>query len=418
MKKLIVIPLLVMVLLLGGCGNEQQVQTYTWPEMDNVYIEADPLPGDEYVWGWCTVDEERSAVEIKLRGNSSKEAEKKAYNIKFEEDTDFLGMDPGRKWALVSNPFDKSLLRPFIGFTYAQELGIMYTPDVRLCKVWLNGEYRGVYTAVEPVEAGAGRVEIDPDNGDFLLERNVGRSEEDKFYIESPAGMRFEFNEPEEPTDEQLEECGRLLAAAEEAIYTSDHKIYETVIDVDSFVNFYIFQEMIKDVDFGEFSTRYYFKDGILYAGPPWDLDLTMGNVSSEKPEYKYSAYNNTDGAGDESGDSANGLWVNGSDYYYWLCKDPWFREMVWQRWKAVRDITENLAGAKGNSVSMLDSIMSNYGSDLESNFTEADWSVSEPYHVSEWQEPAQTYEENVEMLRTWLNKRVKYLDHALKGQH
>ena len=134
-----------------------------------------------------------------------------------------LGMEPGKKWALVSDPFDKTLLRPAVGFSYAQALGIEYTPDFRLCKVWLNDEYMGVYTAMEPVEAGEGRVEIKVAEGDltadagegsgqydFLLERNLGRFEDDKMYIDSSLGMRFEFNEPEEPGAEQVEQCGRF----------------------------------------------------------------------------------------------------------------------------------------------------------------------------------------------------------------
>ena len=56
-------------------------------------------------------------------------------------------------------------------------------------------------------------------------------------------------------------------------------------------INYYIFQEVIKDVDFGNLSTRYYCQDGKLHAGPPWDMDLTWGNISAGI-EPLYTVYN------------------------------------------------------------------------------------------------------------------------------
>ena len=463
MRKALYMLILMLVILLTGCGRSavaegtktavsggdagnMTVQTEL-PDMGAIHLKTEDAPGGEYMAGQICIDWVRDdgdavngsaenvaeltlPVEVKLRGNSTREVDKKAYTIKFEVDESLLGMEPGRKWALVSNPFDKSLIRPAVGLAYAQALGVEYTPDFRLCKVWLNDEYMGIYTAMEPVEAGEGRVE----ECDFLLERNIGRYEDDKTYIDSSLGLRFEFNEPDEPDEMQIEHCYELLAAAEEAICSKNHEQYEQFIDVQSFVDFYIVYELIKDVDFGEYSTRYYFRDGIMYAGSPWDLDLTMGNVSADKEEFKYAAYNNADGAGDESGDSTQGLWASAADYYYWLCRDPWFMELVQQRWRAVRDITENLAVDNELGINLIDRYIMAYEDELNGNFHDGSfvdeaaadgaavntgvvdnsWSVSEPAHMSEWQEPADTYAENVEMLRVWLIKRASYLDSQL----
>lgn len=449
MRKLIYMLILLAMLGLTGCRPDMSTddlnsdainhgsgsgETAMQAEMGEIFLQTDCDPGNEYMTGWCCIDSVMSdsaaesgsevkvtlPIEIKLRGNSTKEVDKKAYTIKFEDDERLLGMEPGKKWALVSNPFDKSLLRPAVGLSFAQMLGIEYTPDFRLCKVWLNEEYMGVYTAMEPVEEGESRVDITAEDGDFLLERNIGRYEEGTIYIDSSLGMRFEFNEPEEPTDEQMEKCRELLAAAEEAICSGDYEQCARLIDVESFVDFYVFHEVIKDIDFGEYSTRYYFEDGILHAGPPWDLDLTMGNVSVEKEEYKYAAYNDVD--------SARGLWAAIGDYYYWLCREPWFMELVQQRWQAVRKSAENLAVDNELGQNLIDRYLMIYEEELAGNFHEgsfvegvsggdsgisadASWSVSEPAHMSEWQAPAGTYIENVEMLRLWLIKRIDYLD-------
>jgi len=419
MKKLIIV-LITTLITLCGCGQQEVAQYEELPPMAEIKITCDEAPGEEYIDAKVMaslVEDDReksilgSQAEIKLRGNSSKEAVKKAYNVKFEEELSFLGMDPGKKWCLISDPFDKSLLRPALGFAYAKAIGLEGTPEACLAKVYLNEEYMGVYTVTEPVECGAGRVEIDPENGDFLLERNYDRVEEDKAYIESYEGFRFEINEPEEPNEEVLRQCGLLLQEAEEAIVSGEHGKYSRKIDVDSFVDFYIFNELIKDIDFGEYSTRYYFKDGIMYAGPPWDLDLTMGNVSVEKDEDKYAIY--FTGSIEEKPDtddfydSAEGKWVEYGDYYYWLCMDPWFMKKVSKRWSEIRDITENIALDNQLGTNLIDRYLSAYGTELEEDF---DMYKGE-LHISEWQTPADTYEENVEMLRQWLVKRIEYLD-------
>ena len=419
MKKLIIV-LITTLITLCGCGQQEVAQYEELPPMAEIKITCDEAPGEEYIDAKVMaslVEDDReksilgSQAEIKLRGNSSKEAVKKAYNVKFEEELSFLGMDPGKKWCLISDPFDKSLLRPALGFAYAKAIGLEGTPEACLAKVYLNEEYMGVYTVTEPVECGAGRVEIDPENGDFLLERNYDRVEEDKAYIESYEGFRFEINEPEEPNEEVLRQCGLLLQEAEEAIVSGEHGKYSKKIDVDSFVDFYIFNELIKDIDFGEYSTRYYFKDGVMYAGPPWDLDLTMGNVSVEKDEDKYAIYftgtiEETPDT-DDFYDSAEGKWAEYGDYYYWLCMDPWFMEKVSKRWSEIRDITENIVLDNQLGTNLIDRYMSAYSSELEEDFD----MYRGQLHVSEWQTPADTYKENVEMLRQWLVKRIEYLD-------
>ena len=421
MKKLSII-LLIIILVLCGCSHGEEEQATTAAEnlmpMGEIKIQCEEEPGEEYqdakvIASWIPGNDEDAGsskimlgddnAEIKLRGNTSKEAVKKAYNIKLEEPVDLLGMKSGKKWALVSNPFEKTMLRPVIGFGLATAMGIEYTSEVRLCEVWINDQWMGVYSVMEPVEAGEGRVEIDPDNGDFLLERNINRTEEDKIYVESYQGFRFEFNEPEEPNEEQIRQCETLLKQAEDAIYTGNHRKYSKYIDVDSFVDFYILHEVVKDIDFGEYSTRYYFKDGVMYAGPPWDLDFTMGNVAVDKDEDKYLVYNVD---GDFYG-SAKELWAYGEDYYYALCQDPWFMDKVASRWSEVRATVENLATDNELGINVIDKYMTEYRETLEKDFE----IYGQQVHMSEWQKPGKTYLDNVEMLRNWIIKRVEYLD-------
>ena len=194
--------------------------------------------------------------------------------------------------------------------------------------------------------------------------------------------------------------------------------MYQEVIDVDSFVNFFIFHELIKDVDFGEFSTRYYIKDGKLYAGPPWDVDLSMGNVSQFYSESKYDRYHNKPavgtlpGYGTQSGDSTEALWVL-NNYYQLLVQDTYFRDRVRARWQEMKSVTDNLVMDNELGTSLMDRYLEVYGEDLRTNYSAdgANWQIAIQEGAYADQSVGLTYEENVEELRTWLEKRIAWLD-------
>lgn len=105
--------------------------------------------------------------------------------------------------------------------------------------------------------------------------------------------------------------------------------------------------------------------------------------------------------------------------------------ELVHQRWQAVRPVVENLAVDNELGENLIDRYLAAYEEELSGNFYGSGegtayesgdsvrggnckdncWTVDEPAHMSEWQEPAATYAGNVEMLRQWLIQRAVYLD-------
>ena len=70
-----------------------------------------------------------TAAEISLRGNSTSGAEKAPYNIRFSERVSLLGMDRGRKWSLLANLYDKTLMRNYIAYYLGIHRGIGETGD-------------------------------------------------------------------------------------------------------------------------------------------------------------------------------------------------------------------------------------------------------------------------------------------------
>ena len=385
------------------------------PAMGQIYINTAAAVTDTYADAtaravWETGEIQEQPITIRIRGYSSQWLNKKAYNIKFTEKVSLFDMDAGKKWCLISNAYDKTLLRNAIALEYAAKLNLSYVSSVRFCQVYLNGAYLGVYLAVEPVDEGKKRVDIDLSAGDFLIERNRKREEKGVTYLATDAGFRFEMNEPETPEPAALTAILEKLNAVEAAVRTLDHTVYETYIDVESFVDFYILHELFKDIDFAQYSTRYYRKDDILYAGPPWDFDLSMGNVSQKSGEWKYWNYNNQDESTDQSGDSTRAYWAQ-KDFYMWLWQDGWFRQQVMDRWAELRGVTENLYAENDQGISRLDAYIAAYQPQMESNYTEAGWPLNKPAGNLDDRYPAKTWLGNVEKLRDWLSRRSAWLD-------
>lgn len=354
-------------------------------------------------------------TQIRIRGQTSADARKKSYNIKFGQDVSIMGLPEGNKWSLLANHYDKSLLRNAVALSYASALGIPYTSEHRMCRLYLNGVYKGIYLLVEPIDIDPNRVEIDKDNGDFIIERDSFRYLKNTVYITTNGGLRFQMDDPDTMGAAERNHYLAVLNNIEAAIRTLDHTVYEKVIDVESFATFYVLHEFLKDIDFGRASTRYYVHDGVLYAGPPWDFDLSMGNVSSTHQEGVYMRYWNRNGYGDGSKNSASGPWVRG-DFFQWLQKDPYFMDLVRQRWQETRSLAENLFQDNEHGQNLIDRYLCAYLGDLEGNFSKngAGWSSSAKYSLIEANGHAKTYLGNVEQLRQWLAMRWAWVDHYL----
>ncbi len=373
-----------------------------------VYIETDrSIIREEYrACSIKVVDIYGNTVEdadskIKIRGNSTSSGEKKPYNFKLSGKTELLGMGKAKKWCLLANCYEKTLIRNEMVFDFARNSTCLaFTPDSRFVDVYLNGVLQGSYILCEAVEAGSSRVDIDIDNGEYLLERDV-REDEGTVYINSPMlGIRFGINEPEEPTSQQVEDLLTFLTKAETALKSGKMSEIKKYFDVESIVDFYIIMEYFKQVDISVGSTRFYIKDGKIYGGPVWDFDLTMGNCLSSY----YIAYNNVGG----SGKSCEGIYCN-VDWFRYFNKVADFKEMRNERYLELQDSIVNLYTRTVNGISYMDEVTASYGASFARNYKEAGWKIDKVYSELE-RIPEKTYEGNLDYLRTWLRERNEWL--------
>ena len=289
---------------------------------------------------------------IKIRGNSTANSTKYPYNIKFSSNTDLFDMGAGKKYSLLANLYDQTLIRNAIAMDFAHAIGLENTSKYVMVELYYNGEYDGVYMLTTPVDVGENRVDIDEDN-DFLLEilSNHGDDNDSKNVRLNHNGLLSDFKglnmlvESQEEMELSAEAYSKLISSFNQisfAIYSGDWNKIQEWVDVESMAKFYLLHDYLKAVDIGYDSTQFYIKDGKLYGGPVWDWDFAIGNKSTGGGQDggSWSAYNNTgtystttqgvtnDGT---TGFWANSLWHSGATgYFIHLYKySPEFIELV-----------------------------------------------------------------------------------------
>lgn len=359
------------------------------------------------------IDTVDTSSNIKIRGNTTAGAPKKPWNIKLDKKKSILGMPKGKKWCILANSFDKSLMRNKLSYEMGLANGLDYNCESRFVEVYVNGTYNGNYLITEPVETGDGRVEIDPynaDNMDILLELGT-RNEAgvDHFYTTTEV---FDVNEPEKgddltdaEVDAKIARVKTYLSEFEGALKGDDYNAILEYIDEDSFVDFYIVNELFKNVDFDFSSTRFHINDDTIFAGPMWDLDLSSGNCKSS---YYTNYY--VDGV------SWKGYYCQGMGWYKELFKKDEFYSKVKARYAELQYVIQNIYKAGSTQENSIDQLINIYGASFERNFMStnllgAGWSLTNDDGYSFAAESGwKTWEEPIEFLRNWLANRNTWL--------
>lgn len=231
----------------------------------------------------------------RLRGNASLNFAKKPYRIKFESKQKPLDAPAkAKKWTLISNYGDKTLMRNLLGFHISQIMGMPYTPYGRSVDVILNGEYKGCYQLCDQVEVNKNRVnidemektDIDGENltGGYLWEIDAYADQEVSWFT-SKRGIPVTIKSPDEEDikPEQTKYLKDFFNEMEETVYASyfENKDYgwRSILDAETFLRHFLIGEMSGNTD-TYWSVYQYKKRGEkkAYTGPIWDLDLAFDN--------------------------------------------------------------------------------------------------------------------------------------------
>ncbi|MEE3491514.1 CotH kinase family protein [Ruminococcus sp.] len=334
---------------------------------------------------------------FKVRGNTTAMTfvEKKAYTFKFEKKKDVLGMGKAKKWALLANTFDPTMLRNYMGFEFAHHLGLPYTSEHRFVEVFLDGSYRGCYELVEPIQEGKERVNIDIESNDgkkdFLIEYEAQRVEEDTTYF-TVDGLRFIASDPDEPDEDQLDYIIDTMTAVTDTMKNGSKEEIEAVIDVPSFAKFYLFNEYFKTMDFDMSSVFFFYQDGKLYAGPAWDYDMSTGNTNADLVSARARNTAKTDG-----------ILQDTKNLYKYIGKKSWFIDEVKKVYEENYDYMVSLFAENG----LLDTWSKESKAIFDRNWTV--WRVTRQWYNYQ-KKPLSTYQLNLDYLKNWLNERNSWL--------
>lgn len=258
---------------------------------NNAVVLGNPKNQDDFL---------KTEVEMKGRGNSTwKFWEKRGYQIKFEEKTSVLGMNPAKKWVLLANAADDSMMRSQLIFRLAKNFDMKYVPAFEYVDLWIDGEYRGLYLIGEKPEIGKSRLYLENPEG-AMFEQDVGFYEEEEHWFYSETLKRqFTLKDIKEETPDNIKKAMNTFQTSIDDLmnwlYTSDLKQItldelNEKIDVDSFIKYYLINEYVLNRESFE-SSFYWYQDGeadVLHVGPIWDFDTCLGNDAGVDVEGKY----------------------------------------------------------------------------------------------------------------------------------
>lgn len=241
-------------------------------------------------------------IGIEIRGSSSQTLPKKGYGLTTlkadntsNNNVELLGMPSENDWILNGIAFDPSLIRDYLSYNLSRQIG-NYATRTAYCEVVINGEYKGLYILQEKIKAGSDRVNVLKIGTSDITSPNVTGgfiTKADKTTGGDPIAWSMPsytttvdfIHELPKPAAVQPSQTAYIydqflqLASTSNANATSVINGYPSVIDVPSFVDFMLINELASNADAYQFST-YFHKDrnGKLRAGPIWDFNLTYGN--------------------------------------------------------------------------------------------------------------------------------------------
>lgn len=236
-------------------------------------------------------DAETVDLKIKGRGNSTWQMPKKPMRLKFSKKTAFAGFKKAKNFVLLANYIDQSLMRNAIAMKIAQLLEVPYANHILPCNVVFNGHDLGCFMLTEKVGINSGSVDIDEEKG-MLFELSMDYDEPYKFrsevydlpvMVKDPDLDEIVSENPELGTASEIFEKWQADFNRAEAL-VDEGRGFEA-FDLDSFVNFFLLNNICGNNEIGFPKSVYVHKDqlggedgveSVYKFGPAWDFDVAF----------------------------------------------------------------------------------------------------------------------------------------------
>ncbi len=377
-------------------------------------------------------------VGIEIRGNYSASLPQKPYALETWDvngtaiDVPILGMPSENDWALLATYNDKSFVRNTLANHLFESMG-HYSVRSVFVEVMLNGEYQGVYMFSEVIKRDANRVDIAKLNltditypqvtGGYIIKTdywdNTNSWQTSYSPIDHPGfqiHLAYDYPSPTNIVPQQQAYIQTFIYDMETALYGPNFADttngYRKYISVRSFMDYFYINELARNVD-GYKKSCFYHKEkddssgtiGKLKAGPVWDFDWALKDI------WDCSIFQATDGSGwshhinDCNTDNYSPGWM------IRFLQDSSFANELNCRWTELR-------------ATILDTAYMNHYIDSMANYL----NESQARHYTYWGHmgaatgtpevtpPRQSYPEEIDSLKSWISRRVLWMDANMFG--
>ena len=332
------------------------------------------------IWGEKAPESEIMELTIKGRGNTTWKNPKKPYTIKFEQKQEFLGMKNAKKWVLLANYLDRTLMRNAIAFEIARHTNLEWTPNGKFAELFLNGKFLGNYFVCEEIQINKNRLNIS--EAAYLLELDINDYEDREFkslFKKYPINIR----NPDNPSKEQIDYIQNYIDTVESFLY-GEHKIsaIENYLDLQTFADYLIVHELSQNSETLYPKSVYMYKDSnLLKIGPVWDFD--WGSFVEYKKGWQ----------------AKKGLWFNA------LLSHDCFKSLVKNSWMQYKKSFENMEP-------FIDSLAEFTRISNERNIKL--WPVD--IHSKDFPDMDKSFDESISMMKSVFFQRIIELDSLFMG--
>ena len=347
---------------------------------------------------------EAVTTRVRGRGNSTWRSgpEKRPLRFRLYEPRSILGSDyEARDWILIADRFDRSFMRNYSALYLSRLLNLYAVETIQHVHLFVNGEYMGIYLLTDERTVQPGRLEIefhpDPARSGFFIEldsRAPHAGIQNVTFVNpfQPHAIRYPLAADRTPA--HMAYVLDYLTAVNTAIRAQDFDLITQLIDLNSFIDFYLLLELYKCPDSGANSNFMYITgEGYnrrLYKGPPWDFDLTAGNMASlPDTEGIFAAVYNA--------------------WFRYLLDMPEFRAATANRWQAIRhhEIEQTLA--------LIRHMATTYHAEFEMDFLRHPTAPTPAYLCANLH-AINNFQGQVDFLLNWLDLRIDWLDKYFAG--
>lgn len=382
-----------------------------------------------------SVDMEEALCGIRLRGNSTQKFPKKPFAIKLVDKAPVLGMPKHKRWVLLANWMDRTMLRNAVALEVAHRTdsayindGIGWSPRGTSVEVVMDGRHVGNYFLCEQIKIDGDRVDIkdciediigdgnaSPTMADcgYLLEFDDNYDEVDKFPTGRGLPCMFK-DEVSQYSSDIFNQVKARIEAVEANLEAGNYETAYNDLDINSVIDYFFIQELTFNDEYKHPKSVYMLidGDGKLTAGPVWDFDwqtfINYDKVQAMNNKYggTYDCRNTNEWLYGKS-KLAEKPWWPGSDYdyindqpYMWyplLFKDANFRAKVQERWAviypqllsvvakidefaALNKVSEQFNYAMWPLVGLKNSVGSAFNGDEDMSFDEAIATMKQAY--------------------------------------